>query len=224
MSKKNYRIFEGLRFASCLTFISGYMNAFTLVTQEGRFAGIQSGNVVYLAYYLAKGAFATALLFLVPIIFFMLGQCLTYLARSYCVKRKLPWHLSGSLIMTSLVLLAIVLNPMIGPSLTIAILSLAASVQIETFRHLRGAPYANVMMTGNVKNSAYLLFKGWMEKDKLLFRQGAHILLTIISFGIGVFLSTSLSFRFGESALFFLILPMFYINYQLWKEKQSSKG
>lgn len=221
MSRKNYRIFEGLRFASCLTFISGYMNAFTLVTQEGRFAGIQSGNVVYLAYYLAKGAFTTAVLFLVPIFFFMLGQCLTYLARSYCVRKKLPWHLSGSLIMTVLVLIAIILNPMIGPSLTIAILSLAASVQIETFRHLRGAPYANVMMTGNVKNSAYLLFKGWMEKDKLLFRQGGYIMVTIISFIFGVFLSTHLSFQFGESALCFLMLPSMYLNYQLWQEKQS---
>ncbi|TWT14381.1 YoaK family protein [Streptococcus sp. sy010] len=222
MSKKHYRIFEGLRFASCLTFISGYMNAFTLVTQGGRFAGIQSGNVVFLAYHLAKGAFATSLLFLVPIVFFMLGQALTYLARSYCVKRKLPWHLSGSLIMTGLVFFAIILNPIIGHSLTIAILSLAASVQIETFRHLRGAPYANVMMTGNVKNSAYLVIKGWMEKDMMLFKQGCYIFITIISFGLGVLLSTSLSAQFGESALIFLLLPMFYINYQLWKEKQSS--
>ncbi|MGT2926421.1 YoaK family protein [Streptococcus cuniculipharyngis] len=221
MSKKDYRIYEGLRFASCLTFISGFMNAFTLVTQGGRFAGIQSGNVVYFAYYLAQGHVTRAVPFLLPIFFFMLGQCLTYLARSYCVNRGLPWHLSGSLIMTALVLLAIILNPMIGHSLTIAILSLAASVQIETFRHLRGAPYTNVMMTGNLKNSAYLAFKGWMEKDKALFRQGGYILLAIISFGLGVALSTSLSLKFGESALCFLMLPSMYLNYQLWQEKQS---
>ncbi len=222
MSKKNYRIFEGLRVASCLTFISGYMNAFTFVTQEGRFAGIQSGNVVYLAYYLAKGAFHTSLLFLVPIFFFALGQCITYLARNYCVKRQLPWHLAGSVMMTSLVLLAILLNPFIGPSLTIAILALAASVQIETFRHVRGFPYANVMMTGNVKNAAYLSFKGFVEKDVVMMKRGRNIFLTILSFILGASISTFLSIHYGEFSLIYILLPMFYVNYQLWKEKKSS--
>lgn len=46
---RKYRVFEGLRIASCLTFISGYLNAFTYLTQGGRFAGVQSGNVILLA-------------------------------------------------------------------------------------------------------------------------------------------------------------------------------
>ncbi len=49
---KNYRIFEGLRVATVLTFISGYLNAFTFITQGGRFAGVQSGNVISTAYFL----------------------------------------------------------------------------------------------------------------------------------------------------------------------------
>ncbi len=51
MNQKEYRVFEGLRIACSLTFISGYLNAFTFVTQGGRFAGVQSGNVISLAYF-----------------------------------------------------------------------------------------------------------------------------------------------------------------------------
>ena len=54
-SSRYYRVFEGLRVATVLTFISGYLNAFTFVTQGGRFAGVQSGNVIATAYHLALG-------------------------------------------------------------------------------------------------------------------------------------------------------------------------
>ncbi len=65
--------------------------------------------------------------------------------------------------MLVLILLTIILSPIMPASFTIASLAFVASIQVETFRRLRGAPYANVMMTGNVKN-AYLWFKGLIEK------------------------------------------------------------
>ncbi len=53
--------------------------------------------------------------------------------------------------MLVLILLTIILSPIMPASFTIASLAFVASIQVETFRRLRGAPYANVMMTGNVK-------------------------------------------------------------------------
>lgn len=165
MNQKDYRIFEGLRIACSLTFISGYLNAFTFVTQGGRFAGVQSGNVISLAYFLARGDFVQVVNFCIPILFFVFGQFFTYLARKYFEKQSWFWHFGSSLIMLLLILLTIVLSPIMPPPFTIASLAFVASIQVETFRRLRGAPYANVMMTGNVKNAAYLWFKGTMERD-----------------------------------------------------------
>ncbi|MFX3845504.1 DUF1275 family protein, partial [Streptococcus suis] len=79
-------------------------------------------------------------------------------------------------------LLTISLSPIMPASFTIASLALVASIQVETFRRLRGAPYDNVMMTGNVKNAAYLWFKVVIEKDSELRKTGRNILLTIIGF------------------------------------------
>lgn len=220
MQQKDYRVFEGLRVACCLTFISGYLNAFTYVTQGGRFAGVQSGNVISLAFYMAKGEFDQVVNFCIPILFFVFGQFFTYLARRYFEKQSWSWHFGSSLIMLICILLTIFLSPMMPASFTMASLAFVASIQVETFRRLRGAPYANVMMTGNVKNAAYLWFKGMIERDAELKKTGRNILLTIIGFMLGVISATQLSFQFKEYALIGILLPVLYINYKLWQEKR----
>lgn len=222
MSKrKQYRVFEGLRVATFLTFISGYLNAFTFVTQGGRFAGVQSGNVISWAYYLALGNMEQVLNFTIPILFFVLGQFFTYLARKWFLKSPYSWHFGSSLIMTFLVILAVILTPFFSNEFTMAILAFVASIQVETFRKLRGVSYANVMMTGNVKNAAYLWFMGLVEKDRELQKIGRNILIIIISFMLGVVISTRLSIFLGEYALSFVLIPLIYINIQLWYEKKS---
>ncbi|MFX4002058.1 DUF1275 family protein, partial [Streptococcus suis] len=77
-------------------------------------------------------------------------------------------------------------------SFTIASLDFVSSIQVETFRSLRVAPYSNVMMTGNVKNAAYHWFKGVIEKYSEIRKKGRNILLTIIVFMIVVIISTHL--------------------------------
>lgn len=220
MNQKDYRVFEGLRVACSLTFISGYLNAFTYVTQGGRFAGVQSGNVISLAYYMAKGNLVQVANFCVPILFFVIGQFFTYLARRCFEKRSWSWHFGSSLIMLICILLTILLSPVMPAYFTIASLAFVASIQVETFRRLRGAPYANVMMTGNVKNAAYLWFKGMIEQDEELKKTGRNILFTIIGFMLGVVIATQLSFQFEEYALIGILLPVLYINYKLWQEKR----
>ena len=180
---------------------------------------MQSGNVIATAYHLALGNWQQVFNFSIPILFFALGQFFTYAARKWFLKKGLYWHFSSSLIMTFLVLLAVLVTPLVSHHLTMAILAFVASIQVETFRKLHGASYANVMMTGNVKNAAYLWFMGIMEKDRDLQKKGKNILYIIISFMIGVSISTRLSLIFGEHALTALLLPLLYVNLQLWYEK-----
>ncbi|MBF0776291.1 hypothetical protein BVE84_07105 [Streptococcus azizii] len=216
---KEYQVFEGLRIATVLTFISGYLNAFTYVTQDGRFAGIQSGNIIMLSYYLAKGDMLQVARFLNPILFFVLGQFVVYLIQKRFKKDKWLWHFSSSLLMTGFIIIAVVFSPFVGPFFTMATLAFVASIQIGTFQKLRGAPYANVMMTGNVKNAAYLWFKGWREHDEVLCRRGQETIFILGSFSLGVIISTLLSSWFYEYALAYVLLPILYVNYELWREK-----
>lgn len=224
MTRKNYRVFEGLRVAACLTFISGYLNAFTFVTQGGRFAGIQSGNMIAIALHFSQGNWREVGNFSIPILFFVLGQFFTYTAKNYFLEKGWPWHLGSSLMMLILISINILLTPIMPPSFTISLLAFVASIQIETFRKLRGAPYANVMMTGNIKNASYLWWKGMFEHDKALLTRSRNILITIVAFLMGVVLATKLASLFSEYALIGSLPPFLYVNIQLWNEKRPRKN
>ncbi|VTS36178.1 permease [Streptococcus pseudoporcinus] len=89
---------------------------------------------------------------------------------------------------------------------------------MDTFKSLRGANYANVMMTGNIKNAAYILTKGLYEKNKELILIGRNTLIIIMTFILGVICSSFLSYRFGEMALMAMLLPLGYVNYLLLVE------
>lgn len=221
MNSKTYRIFEGLRVAFSLTFLSGYLNAFTFITQGARFSGIQSGNLVYLVYFMMKRDVAKAINFLIPLLVFILGQFCTYLLRVYFEKRKWPWHFGISLLMLVIISLTTILSSLFSSNVIIALLTFVASLQIETFRRLRGAAYANVMMTGNIKNASYIWFKGVMEKDKQLMKIGRNTFLIIVGFMLGVASATYLSFYLNEYSLVGAIVPSSYVTYCLWKEKRG---
>ena len=50
MKKRSYRVFEGLRVATLVSYIGGFIDAYTYNTQDGRFASIQTGNLLYFGY------------------------------------------------------------------------------------------------------------------------------------------------------------------------------
>ena len=48
------------------------------ITQDGRFASIQTGNLLYLVIHLVEGHIARAFSYVIPIFFFVLGQFLFF--------------------------------------------------------------------------------------------------------------------------------------------------
>lgn len=162
--RKHYQVYEGLRCAMTLCFISGYVNAFTYMTQGKRFAGVQTGNLLSFAIRLSEQQLKEALQFLLPMIVFMLGQSFTYFMHRWATKKGLHWYLLSSFILTGIAFGTALFTPFLPSNVTVAALAFFASIQVDTFKTLRGASYANVMMTGNIKNAAYLLTKGLYEK------------------------------------------------------------
>ncbi|HEK9955629.1 TPA: DUF1275 domain-containing protein [Streptococcus equi subsp. zooepidemicus] len=216
--RKTYQVYEGLRCAMMLCFISGYVNAFTYMTQGRRFAGVQTGNLLSFAIRLSERQLDQALQFLLPIIVFMIGQAFTYFMHRWANKHGLHWYLLSSFILTLIALVTAILTPLLSSFFTVSALAFFASIQVDTFKTLRGASYANVMMTGNIKNAAYLLTKGLYENNKELVHIGRNTLIIILSFALGVVCSTLLSLSYGEYALSPMLIPLCYVNYLLAQE------
>ncbi|WP_242259007.1 YoaK family protein [Streptococcus thoraltensis] len=210
--QKSYHIYESMFCAFLVTFISGFINAFTYLTQGGRFAGVQTGNLLMMGIRLAEGRLLEAIKFLIPIIIFMAGQALTYFFKSWVLKNRFHWHLFSSLTLTCLGLIAVLGLKLFHPYIIVGILALFMSLQVDTFKSIRGTPFATVMMTGNIKNAAYYWVKGFIEKDTKVRKDGRNILFILVTFSLGAVCATFLSDRFGELSLIFSLVPLLFLN------------
>lgn len=215
---KSYQRFEGLRIAILTTFISGFINAYTFNTQGGVFAGAQTGNVLGMMIQLTKGHYGLGMTYLLPIVFFVLGQFFAYLGRQK-TKDYYDWpHLAIHLLVALMVITAVI-SPFVSRYLTIALLAFFSSLQLDAFPTVRGTIYANVMMTGNVKNAAAFWIRGVMEKDTETKRQAYYTMIALFSFMVGVGLSTAITQYLAEYSLYVLLLPILLLHYFLRHEK-----
>ncbi|MCJ1997085.1 DUF1275 domain-containing protein [Lactococcus piscium] len=222
MNSKQYRIFERVRVAILLAFISGFVDAYTFMTQGQRFAGMQTGNMIYLMKHLAEGHILTAASYLLPIVAFMLGSLFTYFARRFAVRHKqLRWHSLAGVIIFMGILYTAVISQYVSSQWTVLSLSFIAAVQLESFRKMRGAPYTNTMMTGNLKNMTIFITQGLVEKNEDVLKRGGYIFLVISGFCLGVFLSTVLSIQFSQHALYAILPVVLGFNIVLYKEKRD---
>lgn len=215
---KSYQRFEGLRMAILTTFISGFINAYTFNTQGGVFAGAQTGNVLGMMIQLTNGEYMLAASYLLPIVCFVLGQFFAYFGRQK-TKQRYHWpHLAVKLLF-GLLLVTAVISPYVSRYLTIALLAFFSSLQLDAFPTVRGTIYANVMMTGNVKNAAAFWIRGVMEKDAATKRQAYYTMIALFSFMVGVGISTAVTAYLIEYSLYLLLLPVMCLHYFLRNEK-----
>ena len=208
-------LLERLRVATLVTFVSGFINAYTYTTQAGSFAGVQSGNLLLLAINISEGHFERLMTYIVPLVFFCFGQGLSYLLRRYARLKAIRWHVFVSEILIFLMLLIASLSPVLPSYFTLAGLALFASIKVDTFKRVRNMTYASVMMTGNIRNMAHHFVKGWYEKDKNLLLHAYYMLLVILTCMIGAIVGTILAHHFYEYSLYFLLLPLILLHWLL---------
>ena len=93
MKKRSYRVFEGLRVATLVSYIGGFIDAYTYNTQDGRFASIQTGNLLYLVIHLVEGHIARAFSYaILSFLFFLLRSgSLTISGDGICKRLDLPF-------------------------------------------------------------------------------------------------------------------------------------
>lgn len=216
---KPYRHFESLRLALATTFMSGFVNAYTYNTQGGRFAGVQTGNLFMMAIHLTDGDLARIGSYALPVVVFALGQLITYVLRAFSLKNGWRWHAFSAKCLLFLLTLTAFLSLHIQENLTIALLALFSSIQLETFKRMRHLAYANIMMTGNLKNASLALVRGMIEADRRMKRQAYGLLAVIASFMVGVVVSTLLTRSFYEQTLYLSLLPMLAVTIWLELEK-----
>ena len=111
MKKRSYRVFEGLRVATLVSYIGGFIDAYTYNTQDERFASIQTGNLLYLVIHLVEGNIARAFSYAIPIFFFILGQFFVFFVKKWLINHKWRWHLQAIRLALLLMTILAIITP-----------------------------------------------------------------------------------------------------------------
>ena len=193
---------ESLLTASFIILSGGLQDAYTYLCRGKVFANAQTGNMVLLAVRLAEGSWAQAFHYLMPILAFALGILVAEVVRRNS-RHAGRFHWRHTVLLVEMaVLVAVALAP-VGEwdSLVNVAVSFVCALQVETFRKVRGYPFASTMCTGNLRSGTDALFHGLADHDPALTARSGCYFAIIACFLVGAALGGVISPWFPQGAV-----------------------
>jgi len=195
-------IHESLLFGMLLAIVGGFLDAYTFVGRGGVFCNAQTGNIVFLGIYAAKGEWAQALAHVPPILAFMAGVVASEIIKKAASHlQSMDWT-RAILIFELLVLFAIGFIPVSTPNFVITItVSFIASVQVSSFRKLVDAPFSTTMCTGNLRSASQAAYMAVTKKDRKAAIRSMRYFTIIFSFVCGACIGALITYWLSARAI-----------------------
>ena len=194
---------QRMRVAYLLTFVGGFLDAYTYFVRGGVFANAQTGNIVKLGIALSDGTRDKYLFYLLPILAFAAGlMCL--LVIKVVLERHNMRLVRRTVLAAEIVGLMVVGLIPLGEQwdkLANCIVSFVAAMQYETFTTFRGKAIVTTMSTGNLRKMVDSLFDGALHHDTAKLWRSALYLSIITVFTLGAFYGTRACRLMGRAAV-----------------------
>ncbi|WP_461226337.1 YoaK family protein [Lacticaseibacillus suihuaensis] len=204
--------FESTTFGALLTASAGGLNAYSYLEHGGVFAGLQTGNLIMLGARAGQHDWVRLPRYLIALAAFATGTLIIRLLQRHpelTTRRGGRRRLVLAYVL-ALLLVVCVIGPVIGDTLAVVGLSLAAAALLQEFRQLNGAPFTPLMMTGNVRVLAESALDGWVFGDaaaRILARRTAALMASFAlgAAGVAALVAVDARLALGLPALFILI-------------------
>ena len=197
--KKIFQTSETFMLSAILALSGGFQDAYTYNVRDKVFANAQTGNVVLMSQHFMMGDWFKGLQYLLPVVSFALGVLVAELiGNKYKKSVRIHWR-QIIVVMEILILLAVGFIPSRYNMLANMLVSFSCSMQVQTFRKVRGYAYASTMCIGNLRSgtdsiSKYIRSRNPEDLFKALHYYGI-IFIFAIGAGIGGVLSNYVGFR-----------------------------
>ena len=194
---------QRMRVAYLLTFVGGFLDAYTYFVRGGVFANAQTGNIVKLGIALANGERDLYLRYLIPICAFTMGLLVSMVIKEVLERRGVRL-VRRTVLAAEIAALAIVGLIPLREDLDIVancIVSFVAAMQYETFTTFRGEAIVATMSTGNLKKCVDALFEGIVRRDATKLRRSGLFLSIIATFTLGALAGTRACDAMGRAAV-----------------------
>ena len=197
--KKIFQTSETFLLSAILALSGGFQDEYTYNVRDKVFANAQTGNVVLMSQHFMMGDWFKGLQYLLPVVSFALGVLVAeQIGNKYKKSVRIHWR-QIIVVMEILILLAVGFIPSRYNMLANMLVSFSCSMQVQTFRKVRGYAYASTMCIGNLRSgtdsiSKYIRSRNPEDLFKALHYYGI-IFIFAIGAGIGGVLSNYVGFR-----------------------------
>lgn len=197
---------ESFLIGAILAIVGGYLDAYTYIARGQVFANAQTGNIVLLGISLASGDVLRALRYVPPIIAFSAGIFIAERLK----KHNTRFHWRQYVLLLELAVMVLVMFMPSGKSGSInydmtanVLISFVCSLQVQSFRRIRGIVCATTMCTGNLRSATECLSQYLSGHDKKKLHDSGKFFGIVGFFIIGAVLSTYLTNMLGTSSVVF---------------------
>lgn len=190
-SRKITLIEEHICISLILTFIGGFLDAYTYILYDQIFANTQTGNIIFFTIFLVEGNIYNAFLRIFPIISFCIAIFITQLLIHKFNENK-KW-IKIILLLNTILTITIGTDILKNFSLIIVCLvSFICATMIGTFKKADGNVFAPTMCTGNLR-SLMEFFSKWIihkekESKKIVIKYISIIFTFCLGIAIGIIL------------------------------------
>lgn len=194
---------ETLLVGSLLAVAGGYLDAYTYLTRGGVFANAQTGNMVLMGIFAAKGEWYAVIKYLIPILAFICGIITVEVIRINFEKNEVLHWRQIVVGIEIAVLIGVALLPGKAYDVTVNVLvSFVCSMQVQAFRKMNGNAYATTMCTGNLRSATEAICNYKITKDAQALRTSIQYIGIILFFILGAVVGCVFCRIFAEKAVF----------------------
>lgn len=199
--QNRYQMSESTVTGFLLAFAGGFLDAYTYICRDGVFANAQTGNIVLLGIHLSEGEWLVGLYYLIPIFSFVVGILMAEWIKSRFQGEKLLHWRQIIIAIELVILIGVGFMPQSLNAVANILISFVCSLQVESFRKLKGLTYATTMCTGNLRSASELLYRYRVTKDKKLLQNSMKYYEVIFVFIVGAAAGAFITNAFLEKAV-----------------------
>ena len=180
---------ESIVLGTLLAISGGLMDAYSYILRGQVFANAQTGNILFLGIYLCSGQWREVIHYLFPVAGFTAGIFISELMH---LSRLHPVHWKQTILLAEAFLLLLV--PFIPLDLFAnSLTSFVCGMQVQTFRKLRGHPFATTMCIGNLRSGTVSAVNWLCHREDHHLRAAGAYYYVIFCFVIGAVIGNALA-------------------------------
>lgn len=214
---------ESLPFMVILTFIGGFINAYSFFTRGGAFVSFHTGNIMRVGIAAATLDLAMFGSSIIPILGAFLGAILAQLFKAILSKRSIHFWQLAALITEFAAFLVVGFIPESYPHTAVNFsLSLIIMFQLSNFRTLNGAAHNTTIETGNLRTLGQHCGNILLNRNLPSLKVACQYAVAFLAFPFGALIGGLLSSVFHIHSIWFCCVLLFILWFCLWEHSVIS--